>query len=134
MVDKKKTVDEDSGVKDSSEVILTDDCDNYTDPSLFLKNESDLFDEDKNIKYDLISVRRINSPKTGENWDISYNKKCLLRLRGEKFSTKEKEFLRTVDGVKFILNGYKSGWSSLNKFKQELKALDDNSKRNKKSK
>jgi hypothetical protein len=42
-------------------------------------------------------------------------------IEGSKLSKKEKEFLRSVDGVKFVIQLYKSGINSFNYFKIELK-------------
>jgi hypothetical protein len=118
----KKTVDEDCGVKDSSDIILVGDVDDSKSyDNFFNKSESDLFKEEDNVKQKLISVKRVNSKKNGESWNILENNKVILNLPGDKFSTKEKEFLRTVDGVLFLMSGYKLGWDSLNKFKKEIK-------------
>ena len=86
----------------------------------FLKTENELFKDEDNVKHILISVKR-RAGRNGENWEICENGKSVLKLPGEKLSTKEKEYLRTVDGVQFLIAGYKQGWKSFNKFKQGLK-------------
>ena len=120
----KKTVDEDSGVKDSSDIILIPDMDESKSyDNFFNKTESDLFKDEDNIKHKVISVRRVNSKKNGESWNILENNKIIFNLPSDKFSAKEREFLRTVDGVLFLINGFKSGWNSLSKFKKEMKEI-----------
>jgi hypothetical protein len=104
-----------------------------SDGAGLFKLDSDLFKDESYIVHKMISVKRTNSAKYGENWDILEDKKVILRLKGDRFSNKEKEFLRTVDGVKFVVNGYKSGWNSINKFKQQIKEHCDNIQGNKKA-
>lgn len=86
-----------------------------------LRQESDFYHDEDNIVMDILSVKRIKLPKNGENWEIIKNKKTQLILKGIRFTNKEKEFLRTVDGISFILNGFKQGWVSTSNYKREIK-------------
>lgn len=85
-----------------------------------LRNDFELFDDDSYIPQDLISVRRIAYNKK-EDWKILKNKETALVLKGARFTKKEKEFLRTKEGVSFIIKGYKNGWRSVSEFKRQLK-------------
>lgn len=85
-----------------------------------LKQDSELFDEELNIRHKVISVKRIEF-KDAEDWEIKSDDKTVLVLKGVRFSLKEKQFFRTVDGVKFIINGFKNGWNSISEFKRNLK-------------
>lgn len=85
-----------------------------------LRNDFELFDDDSYIKQDLISVKRIVSNGL-ENWKVFKNKNTILILKGNRFTKKEKEFLRTPAGVSFIIQGYKNGWKSVSEFKRQLK-------------
>lgn len=103
----------------------------------YLKQETELFDDNSYTPYDLISVRRINLPKNGEDWEILKNKKVILVLKGIRFTKKEKDYLRTVDGIQFIMNGFKCGWNSTSEFKRQIKYVfgkKNNLRRNKKKK
>jgi len=98
-----------------------------------LRIDSELFKDEENVVYTVISVKRLcpSGRRRGENWDIIENGKAALRLKGERFTNKEKEFLRTPPGVRFVIDGYKNGWRSINKFKQHIKDNDDYIKGNK---
>ena len=80
---------------------------NYT-PSFTLnssKHEHELFNDDDNIKFPLINIKRINLPKKKiEDWQILVDGKVMLVLKGTRFSNKEKEYLRTLDGIKFVID------------------------------
>lgn len=89
-----------------------------------LKADNELFQEDAYIPQTLINVKRVVSKReTKEDWVIYQDKKIALRLKGNRFSLKEKQFLRTVDGMKFIVSEYKSGSKSINAFKNKLKEI-----------
>jgi len=85
-----------------------------------LRQETELFDDDAHVKHKVISVRRIEFGNA-EDWEIKSDNKTVLVLKGVRFTTKEKLFLRTVDGIKFIIGGFKDGWSSVSEFKRNLK-------------
>jgi hypothetical protein len=87
------------------------------------KHEHDLYNDDDNIKEKLISVRRKNMPKKGEDWEIYEDNKSVLLLKGNRFSNKERDFLRTADGMNFLISGWKKGFKSVLKFKNSLKDL-----------
>lgn len=86
-----------------------------------LRNDFELFDEDKYVPNDVLTVKRVSLPKNGENWDILKNKKKVLTIKGIRFSKKERSFLRTPEGIFFLLNGYKAGWRSVSEFKRRIK-------------
>lgn len=86
-----------------------------------LRQETELFDDDSYIPHDLITVKRIELPKSGEDWEIFKNKHAVLTLKGIRFTKKEREFFRQPNGVLFIINGYKQGWKSVSEFKRQVK-------------
>lgn len=89
-----------------------------------LKADNELFQKEKYIPQTIINVKRVTSKReTKEDWVIYQDKKVILRLKGNRFSTKEKEFLRTADGMKFIISEYKNGSKSINAFKNKLKEM-----------
>lgn len=85
-----------------------------------LRTDSDLFNEEDYVKLPLINVKRVKLPK-GEDWEIFEDKKLVLTLKGTRFSNAEKAFLRTPNGMNFLLDSYKVGIRTLVKFKEALK-------------
>ena len=93
-----------------------------------LRIDNELFKEEDDVVYDIVSVKRTSSTRHGENWDILVNGKSVLKLKGSRFTKKEKDYLRSPDGIQFVISGYKNGWGSINKFKTMMKEKNDNSK------
>jgi hypothetical protein len=84
------------------------------------KFEYDLYHDEDNIVEKVIRVKRFSSDNT-EKWKIFENTKVIITLEGSKLSTKEKEFLRTVEGVNFLINQCKNGIKSFAALKAEIK-------------
>jgi hypothetical protein len=89
-----------------------------------LRADNELFNDDSYIAQKVINVKRVKLPKQGEDWEILEDNKIVLSLKGTRFTNSEREFLRTVDGMKFLMNQYKSGKKSVVKIKEELKKWD----------
>lgn len=87
-----------------------------------IKQETELFNDEDNIVYDVVSVKMISLPK-GEDWEISKNNKLFLVLKGVRFSAPERKFLRTPEGMNFIIGGCKKGWKSVSEFARQIKCL-----------
>lgn len=82
-----------------------------------LRVDNELFnEEDSNIVHSVINVKRVK-----EDWEILVDGKSALLLKGTRFTNTEKDYLRTVDGMKFLISTYKSGKKSVVKIKEELK-------------
>jgi hypothetical protein len=94
----------------------------YSKNTSILKQESELFNEDDYVPGKLIRVKRI-SKSDSEDWQILVNNTKTLLITGNRFSSIEKEFLRTPAGVLFIINGVKQGWKSVSDFKRQIKDL-----------
>ena len=88
-----------------------------------LRTDHELFKDEDNVVNSLINVKRVKLPNDGEDWEILEDKQIVLTLRGTRFTKSEKKFLRTVDGVKFLMEGYRSGIKSVVKFKEAMKKL-----------
>jgi hypothetical protein len=87
-----------------------------------LNQSNELFDEEAALKrHNVISIRRVSLPRKGENWEISENGRKVLILRGARLTNKEKGVLRTVEGIRLIIEEYKAGNRSVNKIKAILK-------------
>lgn len=85
------------------------------------KFEYDLYHEEDDIALKVIRVKHINLPNKGERWKIFENNKQVFIVEGAKLTNKEKNFLRSVDGVIFLISQFKSGIKSFNALKNEIK-------------
>ena len=88
-----------------------------------LKQDNELFNEDDYVPGDMVEVKRVSGTKS-EDWNILINGKVHLVLKGSRFSSKQREFLRTPNGVLFIIKGAKMGWNSVSEFKRQLKEIE----------
>ena len=88
-----------------------------------LRTDHELFKEEDDIKQKVLNIKRIKLPRNGEDWEILEDKKIVLTLKGTRFSKSQREFLRTVNGVKFLMDSYKSDIKSVVKFKKALLAI-----------
>ena len=86
------------------------------------KFESDLYREEDDIALKSVRVKRFVMPNKDEKWKIFEDSKILFVLDGSKLTKKEKIFLRTVDGINFLLSIYKSGnLKTVSYLKKEMK-------------
>ena len=85
------------------------------------KFEYDLYHEEDDVVEKVIRVKRVSMPNKGEKWKIFEDTKLIFTVEGAKLTNKEKEFLRTIDGVNFLISQYKQGLKSINYLKTEIK-------------
>jgi hypothetical protein len=85
----------------------------------FIKQDSEFFNDEDYIPGNSVRVKRVAN-SSHEDWKIFINEQEALVLKGIRFTSKEKEFLRTTDGVMFIISGIKNGWKSVSEFKRQL--------------
>lgn len=85
------------------------------------KFEYDLYHEEDDVAEKVIRVKRVSMPNKGEKWKIFEDNKVMFVVEGTKLNNKEKEFLRTVDGVNFLISQFKGGIKSFNSLKNEIK-------------
>ena len=85
------------------------------------KFEYDLYHEEDDVAEKVIRVKRISLPNKGEKWKIFSDNKVLFVIEGNKLTNKEKEFLRTVNGVNFLIAQFKQGIKSFHALKIEIK-------------
>lgn len=87
----------------------------------FLKQDLELFNEEEYlIPGRSIQVKRISN-KSYDDWQIFINGEKHLLLKGTRFTSKEREFLRKPEGFLFITYGAREGWKSVSEFKRRLK-------------
>jgi hypothetical protein len=86
------------------------------------KFDHDLFDETKHTVQKVLSIKRVSSPNHGERWKIIEDSKIIFIVDGNKLTKKEKEYLRTPEGVSFLLSYHKkNGINNINLLKAEIK-------------
>ena len=85
------------------------------------KFEYDLYHEEDDKAEKVIRVKRVSMPNKGEKWKIFEDNKVMFTVEGTKLTNKEKDFLRSVDGVNFLIAQYKQGIKSFNSLKKEIK-------------
>jgi len=86
------------------------------------KFEYDLYHEEDDVSEKVVGVRRFVLHNREERWKILENNKVVFTIDGTKLTGKEREFLRTSDGVNFLIKQHKNGLvRSMNNLKKELK-------------
>jgi hypothetical protein len=86
----------------------------------------DLFDDKQNIVQDIFRVKRSSTPKKGERWKIIKNDEIILEFNSERFKNKECEYLRSVDGVNWLIKQSKADFNeikNISKLKSVLKKV-----------
>lgn len=85
------------------------------------KHEDDLFDEEDDKTFKVIRVKRTGMPGRGEKWKIFDDTELVLTLEGYKLTKKEKIFLRSIDGINFLMAQFKTGAKSFHAIKLSIK-------------
>lgn len=85
------------------------------------KFEYDLYHEEDDIVEKVIRVKRFELPNNGERWKIFEDNKILITIEGSKLTKKEKLFLRSINGINFLISLSKNGIKSFNYLKMELR-------------
>jgi len=102
-------------------------CDNINEHDKFtmtfsLSQSNELFDDDEASKqHRIINVKRVSLPRKGENWEVLDDGRKVLILRGVRLTKREKSVLRTVEGIRIVIEEYKSGNKSVTKIKSKLR-------------
>jgi len=91
------------------------------------KSDFELFKEEDNIAGELLRVKR-SASKDGEKWSIIKDKKVLLSIKGERFTKRQREFLYKPEGIKYLLDMFKSGVNTQSGLRDLIakKVEDDN--------
>lgn len=85
--------------------------------SVILKQNTELFNEEKNIPGEVIRIKR-RIRKGEEEWLVMHGKNITLILPSSEFNQKEQDFFKTVDGFLFLINGAKEGWDTVEDFQK----------------
>lgn len=106
---------------DPSATPITEEMKEYNSKYSLSKFDFDLYHEEDDIANKVIRVKRIMLPNKGERWKISEDNKVMFIVDGNKLTNKEKDFLRSIEGVNFLMAQYKAGINSFNSLKKEIK-------------
>lgn len=109
--------------KNEEEVFLESETAGESRNFHILRADNELFNEEANIALPIINVKRVKLPRNGEDWEVIENGQVVLTLKGTRFTNPEKTFLRTVEGMQFLMAQYKSGKKSVVKIKEEIKKV-----------
>jgi hypothetical protein len=85
------------------------------------KFDHDLYNDDDNIVEKLIRVKRFSLPNKGDKWKIFENDKVVLVIEGTALTGKERDFLKTVSGITFLIAQHKKGIKSIPCLKADIK-------------
>lgn len=89
-----------------------------------MKANNELFNEEEASKSPKVArVKRKYTKKNGEEWHLILDDEPVLILKETRFTLAEKEFLRSADGMKFLLDACKAEIKSVSKLKEKLKDL-----------
>ena len=85
------------------------------------KYDYDLYHDEDDVVNKIIRIKRFELPNSGEKWKVFEDNKEKFIIDGHKLNKKEKSFLRSIDGINFVINLFKNGIRSFNFFKIQLK-------------
>lgn len=85
------------------------------------KHDFELFDDSKAVPARIIRVKRMGSIAKNEKWRIFDGDDLKFVLEGTKLSKKECIFLRTVEGINWLISEFKVGFKSVNELRVRLK-------------
>lgn len=93
---------------------------NNSKNGIFLKQDSELFNDEDYIPGKSIRIKRIKN-NSSEDWQVLIDDVKQLLIKGNRFTAKERKFLRTSAGMLFMIDGIKNGWLSVSDFKRNIK-------------
>lgn len=96
------------------------------------KFEHDLFHDEDNVKLPIIRVKHYALKGNGDRWKVFSDAQLVLVIEGSKLNKKERIFLRSLDGINFVISQQKVGIKSFNSFKIALKEVVSKKKLDKK--
>jgi len=85
------------------------------------KIDHDLYKEEDDKVEKVIRAKHFNLPNKGDRWKIFEDNKIVCIIEGNKLNKKEKDFLKSVEGITWLLAEAKSGIKSFHSLKKNLK-------------
>lgn len=88
---------------------------------LLSKSDFELFDEAKAVPGSVVRVKRMGAKNKNERWRILENDELKFVIEGDKVSKREREFLRSVEGIGWLIGEFKMGFKNLTELRVRLK-------------
>ena len=88
------------------------------------KYEDPLWNESEEASKTLIHVK-LKKTSSKCIWNVFSNKVLVFAINGALLTKKDLKFLLTLEGSQFIIQSYKDGCNSMNKFRVLLKGRHD---------
>ncbi len=86
------------------------------------KLDLELFDEEKGaVVSPVFRVKRLSNK--GEKWKVFKNDQIVLLIDAVRLSKKEKEYLRSLEGVSFLIASAKESVKTVSELKRRLKPI-----------
>jgi hypothetical protein len=86
------------------------------------KFEHELFKDEDNAVMPIVRVKYVGAANKVEKWKIFRDDEVVFVVEGIKLAKKEKEFLRSIQGVNFLIQQFKMGEAkSFNQLKKTIK-------------
>jgi hypothetical protein len=101
--------------------VSSDDFKDHGSKGNLNKFEYDLYHEEDDLSFKVIRVKHISLPNKGDKWKIFEDNKLINSIDGAKLTNKEKDFLKTTNGIIWLLEVVKLGITSFSSFKKDLK-------------
>ena len=101
-------------------MVLVSDEENNVSATYNLRTTDELFDEQQNVVYPILRVKRLCRPKDNERWEITSGDELVVTLKRSVLANVDAELLYSADGIKFLLDTVKKGNRSPAKIKEAL--------------
>jgi hypothetical protein len=101
-------------------MVLVSDEENNVSTTYNLRTTDELFDDQQNIVYPILRVKRINKPKDNERWEVTSGDEVVVVIKRSSLTNGDAALLYSADGIKFLLDQVKSGNRSAVKIKESL--------------
>ncbi len=102
-------------------ISVSDETANNVSATYNLRTADELYDEQKDIVYPIIRIKRITRPRKNERWEIIENDEVCLSIKRNTLTNTDANFLCTVDGIKFVLSEFKNGARTAGKLRESLR-------------
>lgn len=81
--------------------------------NLLLRQDNELFiEETYKKKAAVLQVKRVKRKNLTDEWVVYKNADVLFRFDGDNLGVKEKDYLKTAEGMSFLMTAIKSGLNS----------------------
>ena len=110
-------------------MVLVSDEENNVSATYNLRTTDELFDEEHNLVYPILRVKRVSRPKDAEHWEVTAGDDVIVTIKRSSLTNGDAALLYSVEGIKFLLDEVKRGNKSAIKIKEALQAFRRNLKK-----